>query len=160
MNNNYDPNQQYQAPQQPQYQQYQAPQQSQYQQYHAPQQPQYQQTDYQYQQQGYQYQQPLYQQPPLKTSFFILAIIGLALSCTFYLSIAGIIVSAIALSKTKKHFAMGGLFEGKAKVAKILSTIGLWGGVGMSVFFVIWVIYMIIIVAAAASYDPYSYYYY
>lgn len=148
MNNNYDPNQQYQAPQQPQYQQYQAPQQA----------------DYQYQQQNYQYQQPLYQQAPAvnTTSFFVLAIVGLALSCSFYLAIAGIIVSAIALSKAKNYFAMGGLNEGKAKVAKILSTIGLWSGVGMTVFFVIYVIYMIVLISAASAsaYDPYSYYYY
>ena len=135
MNNNFDPNQQTQ----------------------------YQKSEYQYQQPVY--QQPLYQQAPVSnnTSFFVLAIVGLALSCSFGLSIVGIILSAIALSKTNKYFAMGGLYAGKAKVAKILSTVGLWAGIGFSIIFIIYVVFYAMIIGSFISepttFDP-SYYYF
>lgn len=109
---------------------------------------------------NYGYQQPLYRRPDLNpTPFFVMAIVGLALSVSMWLSIAGIIVSAIALGKAKNFIAAGGLYEGKAKVGKILSTVGLWVGVGMSVVFVIYIISLIVLAASGSYYDPYYYYY-
>ncbi len=137
MNNNYDPNQQ---PQYEQQQYYQDPAQQQY------------------------YQQPLYEQPALDpTPFFIMAIIGLALA--FNVSVAGIILSAIALSKAKAYFAQGGACEGKAKVAKILATVGLWAGVGFTVFYFLCFIIGVIIGlagggAAYSDYNDMPFYYY
>lgn len=108
-----------------------------------------------------QYQQPLYEQKPALDagSFFVLAIVGLALS--FNVTIAGIIVSAIALSKAKAYFAAGGAYEGKAKVAKILATAGLWAGVGFTVFYFICFIIGVIIglSGAASAFDYYDGYY-
>ena len=135
MNNNYDPNQQYQY--QDPNQQYQA----------AP-----------------QYQAPLYEKPALDpTPFFIMAIIGLALS--FNVSIAGIILSAIALSKAKAYFAQGGLNEGKAKVGKILATIGLWASIAGTVVWLFYIIMYSIVIAltmagGGASYTDMPGYFY
>ena len=104
----------------------------------APQAPQYQAEP--------QYQAPLYEKPALDpTPFFIMAIIGLALS--FNVSIAGIILSAIALSKAKAYFAQGGLNEGKAKVGKILATIGLWASIAGTVFWFFYIIIYSIVIA-------------
>lgn len=106
-------------------------------------------------------QQPLFEQKPALDagSFFVLAIVGLALS--FNVTIAGIIVSAIALSKAKAYFAAGGAYEGKAKVAKILATAGLWAGIGFTVFYVICFLIGVIIglSGAAYTYDYYDGYY-
>lgn len=59
------------------------------------------------------------------TPVLVWGIIGLAFSCSFYFSFLGIIFSAIGLSKAKAFFAANGQLFGKAKVGKILATVGL-----------------------------------
>ncbi|MBQ3527065.1 MAG: hypothetical protein IJA52_00720 [Clostridia bacterium] len=96
------------------------------------------------------YQQPLYEKPALNpTPFFIMAIIGLALSLE--VSIVGIILSAIALSKAKAYFAQGGAYEGKAKAGKILATVGLWASIAGTVFWIIFIIIYSVIMALALA---------
>ena len=126
--------------------------------------------DYNYQQPQYstQYQQPLYETNPIPdaTPFFVMGIIGLALSVFGVSAIAGIIVSAIALSKAKAFVEAGGVVAGKAKVGKILATVGLAYGIVSTVISVIavvfYIIYFVVILgvsAGAASYSsPYYYY--
>ena len=156
MNNNYNPNEpvqpQYQQPVQPQYQQ---PAQPQYQQ---PVQPQYQQPVQP------QYQQPVSAAPagaPTPTNILIFGIIGLALSCIPFASIAGIIISAIGLKKSNAYVAAGGIACGQSKTGRILARVGLIVSIVMTVF---WAIYFTVVIIAAATYSSYysgyHYYYY
>ena len=113
-----------------------------------------------------QYQAPLYEKPALDAKpFFTMAIIGLAFSASFYLSFVGIIISAIAMAKGKTYFSLGGACEGKAKAAKILSTIGLWVGIAETVLFLIYIICVIVFVVltmagGGASYSDMPGYFY
>ena len=109
------------------------------------------------------YQQPVYQQPaaavaaPNATGAMILGIIALCFSCSFYGSLIGLILSAIGIGKAKKCADSNGVLTGKAKVGKILSTVGLILGIILTVAFVIWLI--VIIIAAIAGATSYNYYY-
>lgn len=102
---------------------------------------------------------PVYQQPVvepavnpetegMRKSILIFGIIGLAFSCSFYLSLLGIIFSAIGKGKVKKYLAAGGQLSGKAKVGNILAKVGLILGIVLTVCFVIW---LIVIIAAALA---------
>lgn len=134
------------------------------QQYQQPQyqQPQYQQPQYQ---QPQQYGQPQYGAPvedpverSLSKSILVFGILALVFCCTFYLAFLGIIFGAIAMSKAKKYAASYPL-TGRAKVGKILGTVGLIIGI---IFTVIVTIIIIVAIIAAASYSgsSYSSYYY
>ena len=72
----------------------------------------------------------------------IFGIIGLSCTCTFWLSLLGIIFSAIGRGKVKAYLAAGGELHGKAKVGSILSKFGLIFGIILFVFFVLWLILM------------------
>ena len=97
------------------------------------------------------YQQPeapVYQQPEapvvnekanaLATPCLIFGILGIVFSLTFYLSLFGIIFSAIGRGKVKAFLAAGGQLSGKAKVGNILSKLGLIFGIILFVFFITW----------------------
>ena len=114
-----------------------------------------------------QYQAPLYEQQPAvdPKPILIMAIIGLALGATGACTIAGIILSIMAMSKVKAFVAAGNELAGSAKVAKILSTVGLIVSIAMTVFFVIYITFIVImaIIGAASSTPSYGYgsgYYY
>ncbi len=123
-------------------------------QYQQPAQPQYQEP---------QYQQPQYQEPVRTAnseaqtsagrSAMILAIVGLALS---ELGLPGLIISAIAKKKVKAYTAQYGAPTGMAKVAKILSTVGLIISIIMMVFWAIYIIVAIVAAIAAASMNSYT----
>ena len=112
-------------------------------------------------------QQPVYQQPTvdpalngMSKSILIWGIIGLAFSCTFYLSLLGIIFSAIGKGKVKSFLAAGGQLSGKAKVGSILAKVGLILGIVLTVLFVIW-LFVIVIAAvkgSGANYSSYRFY--
>lgn len=63
------------------------------------------------------------------TPVLVWGIIGLAFSCTFYLSFLGIIFSVIGLNKFKAFYAATGYNAGKAKVGRILAKVGLILGI-------------------------------
>ena len=95
----------------------------------------------------------------MSKSILIFGIIGLAFSCSFYLSLLGIIFSAIGKGKVKAVLAAGGQLTGKAKVGNILAKVGLILGIVLTVFFVIWLIVVIAAaVRGAASYTNYRIY--
>ena len=102
------------------------------------------------------YEQPVYAAPTVENAetnglgkaCLIFGIIGLAFSCSFYLSLLGIIFSAVGRGKVKAFLAAGGQLTGKAKVGSILSKVGLILGIVLFVFFVIW---LIVVIAAAAN---------
>ena len=101
-----------------------------------------------------QFNQPYYQQPAVPSSVtpssvLTWGIVGLAFSCTFFLSFLGIIFSAVGTKKAKKLVEESGQpLSGKAKVGNILAKVGLPLGIVLTIFFIIWVI---VIVAAIAS---------
>lgn len=85
------------------------------------------------------------QKNSLATKTMILGIVAIAIS---ELGIPGIILGAIALGSAKNYVAAYGQLEGKAKVGKILGTVGLIVGIVMTV---VWLIYGIIGCAAASA---------
>ena len=113
----------------------------------APEQPVYQQPAY---------EQPVYQQPVQQPyynqasevnpaeqsaakSVLVMGIVALVFTCSFYLSIVGIILGAIGLGKAKNYLAVFGAYPPKVRVGKGLSLGALIGGIVLSVicFFVI-----------------------
>ena len=82
----------------------------------------------------------------LSTQSLVFGIISLVLAEG---GILGIIFGAIGKAKAKAFAEQnGGVVTGKAKVGKILSTLGLVFGIIMTVF---WVIYVILIAVGAAN---------
>ena len=89
------------------------------------------------------------------TPILITGILAIALCWT---GIGGLICAIINKSKVKKFLAAGGVLAGKAKVGKILGTVGLILSILYMVFWVIYALYFIIlaIVAAAGGLSNYS----
>lgn len=92
----------------------------------------------------------------ISKSVLVFGILSLAFCCTFYLAFLGIIFGAIALSKAKQYVASGYVLSGRAKIGKILGTVGLIIAIVLTV---ILVFVIIAAIAAAASYSRYYYYY-
>lgn len=92
------------------------------------------------------------QQQAEANSVLIWGILGLAFSCTFWLSFLGIIFSAIARGKVKDYLYRYGVLYGKAKVGNILSRIGLPVGIVLTVFAVIYIIYALALAGAVIYY--------
>ena len=85
-----------------------------------------------------------YQQAPVMTSVsptsvLVMGIIAIALALAWvpFVSIAGIVLGAIAMSKANRYYAEGGLQSGQVKTGKILGTIGMIGGIVMTVIYLI-----------------------
>ncbi len=90
-------------------------------------------------------QQPMYGQPVPpqggvvmnSTPNLVFGIVSLCLSITFWLSIPGIVLGAIGLSKSNETLSTYGMLDNKGKVGRHLSRAGLITGIVMAVFFVI-----------------------
>ena len=80
------------------------------------------------------------------TKVLVFGILGLAFACSFYLSILGIIFSAIGISQANNFARANGAVFGKAKVGRILSKVGLPLGIVLTVFFIVYLISVVIIV--------------
>ena len=112
-----------------------------------------QQPNYQQPQQPQNYQQPYTpatqqvspQQSAHANSVLRFGILGLAFACSFFLSFLGIIFSAIGLSKAGSYVRLYSVHSGKTKTGKILSIIGLIGGICATIGFVIWLIAVVIV---------------
>ena len=138
-------------------------------QYAQPAEPQYNQPQY-----GQQYGQPQYGQPAysapaaedptersLAKSTLIFGILGIAFPCTFYLAFLGIIFGIVAMSKAKKYVASGYVLTGKAKVGKILGTVGMILGIVLTVILVFIIIAAIVAATTSSNYySSYGGYYY
>ena len=72
--------------------------------------------------------------PTQPTKVLVFGIIGLALS---ELGIPGIILSIIALHFANKFLQENGMLFGKAKIGRILGMVGLFVGIGMTVFWTV-----------------------
>mgnify|MGYP000225882758 CR=1 FL=1 len=109
-----------------------------------------------------QFNQPYYQQPAVPSSVtpssvLTWGIVGLAFSCTFFLSFLGIIFSAVGTKKAKKLVEESGQqLSGKAKVGNILAKVGLPLGIVLTIFFIIWVI--VIVAAISSAINGFVYY--
>ena len=76
----------------------------------------------------------------------------LSLVFAYFTGFLGIIFGCVGISKAKKFKELNnGVLEGKAKVGRGLSIGGLWFGVGMMIF---WALYIGIIVLAAIFSEP------
>lgn len=108
-------------------------------QYNQPQynQPPYSQPPYAYPQYG----QPQYNQPypaPETPDFLPKAIAAVVMSEFPIASIIAIVVGANNRRRIQDYLAMGGKRTPKVRVSSILSTVGLWLGVGMTIFYAIY----------------------
>ena len=92
------------------------------------------------------------QQQSEANSVLIWGILGLAFGCTFWMSFLGIIFSAIARGKVRDYLSRYGVLYGKAKVGNILSRIGLPVAIVLTVFAVIYLIYLLMAVGTVISY--------
>ena len=91
------------------------------------------------------------------TSVLVFGILGLSFACSFYLSLLGIIFSAVAKKKAKAYEAAYGDTSGKVRVGKRLAKAGTIIGIILLVFFVI---YLIVMVAAGVMQGLNGYYNY
>ena len=104
-----------------------------------------------------QFNQPYYQQPAVPSSVtpssvLTWGIVGLAFSCTFFLSFLGIIFSVVGTKKAKKLAEESGQpLSGKAKVGGILAKVGLPLGIVLTILFVIYIIVFVGIIASAIN---------
>ncbi len=71
------------------------------------------------------------------TRILVFGIIGLVLSCTFFLSIAGVVFSKIAKVRVANFVKKGGRPNGKTKAGSILAGFGLPVGIVLGVAFTI-----------------------
>lgn len=108
-------------------------------------QPQYNQPQYNQPQNGYpQYGQPQYGQPypaPETPDFLPKAIAAAVMSEFPVASIIAIIVGANNRRRIQDYLAMGGKMTPKVRVSHILSTVGLWLGVGMTILYGFYLLY-------------------
>ena len=79
------------------------------------------------------------QAPDNSTSVLVMGILAVAL-CEF--GILGIIFGAIGLGKAKAFLLSHGILFGKAKVGRILSKVGLIVGIIMTVFWLVYFIFL------------------
>ena len=91
--------------------------------------------------------------PGNSTPVLVWGILGLAFACSFYLSILGIIFSAIAKGKASKYLAEYGMLTGKARTGRGLAIAGLIVGIILTVIFVI----VVVILGALGSSGGYYY---
>ena len=76
-------------------------------------------------------------------SVLTFGIIALAFTCTFWLSFVGIIFAFIARSKVKAYESEFGPATGKTKVGKIFSIVSIPLSIVMTVFFVLYILFIV-----------------
>ena len=91
---------------------------------------------------------PGYYGAPSDGSVLGFGITAAVLASSFYFSLLGFIFGLIGAAKAKKFYNLTGVLTPKAKVGRILSRVGLWLGLALSVFLLI---YILIIVAAVSQ---------
>lgn len=84
------------------------------------------------------------------TASMVLGIISSACCWYPFVSIAGIVLGAIAVSKVKKFKLENGELDGKGKAAKATGLVGLIGGICMTL---IWAVLFIMFIATAVAYS-------
>ena len=72
--------------------------------------------------------QAMYEKDRKAGAILKFAILGLALTCTFYLSLLGVIFSMIARAKSRKYIRLYGETNGRATVGRHLSLAGVIAG--------------------------------
>ena len=65
-------------------------------------------------------------------------IVALVFSCSFFLSFVGIILSAVAMGRAKSFVRDYGPISKKVRIGKILSTVGLFVGIGMTILCILY----------------------
>ncbi|MBQ6263423.1 MAG: zinc ribbon domain-containing protein [Clostridia bacterium] len=89
-------------------------------------------------------------------------IIALAFSCTFWLSFVGIIFAFIARSKVKAYESEFGPATGKTKVGKIFSIVSIPLSIALTVFFVLYILFIVGMITFAITHtsktSSYSWY--
>ena len=70
-------------------------------------------------------------------------IVAAAIACIPFINFVGIILGAIALHKANSYLALYGPGSRQVKIGHILSKVGIFGGIGMQIF---WIAYAVFIV--------------
>ena len=87
---------------------------------------------------------------PIINSIFTWGLLGTIFA--FQIPILGIIFSIISRKKSNECLGVYGYLSGKAKAGRILSTVGLIGGIVMTVLLTLYVLFIIAIIGFAANY--------
>lgn len=104
------------------------------------------------QQYGYPQQQYNYPYPLQAPDFLPMAVTAVVLAEIPVASIVAIILGAKNKRRIQNYLAEGGQRTAKVRVSSILSTVGLWLGVGMTIFYAFYLFYFIAIMAVTMSY--------
>ncbi|MBR3578037.1 MAG: hypothetical protein IKN98_04575 [Bacteroidales bacterium] len=100
------------------------------------------------------------QLPEIDTPDFLpKAVTATALAFVPVASIVAIILGAANRGRIRKYLANGGSRTAKVRVSSILSNVGLWTGVGMTIFYAIY-FFVFFMAFLAGTHHPSSYYYY
>ena len=81
-----------------------------------------------------------YSGAPSDGSVLGMGIAAIAFGTSFVLSFIGIILGAIGLSKANSFYNRTGTLTPKARTGRILSKVGLWVGVAMTVMFILYLV--------------------
>lgn len=76
-----------------------------------------------------------------------MAIVAIALSAFPIAGIVAIILGAANKGRINDYLANGGVRTGKIRVSSILSNVGLWLGLGMTIFYALYFIFLFGLVA-------------
>lgn len=76
-------------------------------------------------------------------------IIAAAFALTPFVNFVGIILGAIALNRANSYLAVYGPGSKQVKIGHILSKVGIFAGIGMTIF---WIVYIVAIVLFAVNY--------
>ena len=94
---------------------------------------------------------PVASDKPALTPGTVLAwgIVAASIACIPFVNFVGIILGVIALRKADGYLALYGPGSRQVKIGHILSKVGIYGGIGMTIF---WIAYFVLIVVLAMNY--------
>ncbi len=72
-------------------------------------------------------------------------IIAAAFAGTGIVSFLGIIFGAIALKRANSYIALYGPISKKVKIGHILSKVGIFAGIGITLFFIIYIVFFVLV---------------
>lgn len=89
---------------------------------------------------------------PSDGAILAFGIVGLACTCTFFLSLLGVIFSGIALSKANTFYRLTGQLWGRSKTGRILAKFGMGFGIPFLILSTIVIVILIIAGILAVNY--------
>lgn len=91
---------------------------------------------------------PVYPETPALTPGVVLAwgIVAASVACIPFVNFVGIILGVIALRKADGYLALYGPGSKQVKIGHILSKVGIFGGIGMTLFWIAYIIFIVLMI--------------